>query len=492
MNGQVILGWMKANIVIVVCIVVILGAPVGLWYVSSGWNAEVNANVKERGRQLDNLSSAGSSDFTWPGGSESVRVVVTPAIIKAYADRAKLLQGQADAVVSQATAVNQAGFTNMFPELLPYPQPELWESAWDEQQRAEELAAALQVVPAHLHKRLVEQYEDLLEGLNAGSPPDVRDVRDRLDTVRDAWAEGHGSSSGLSDEAREELAVMLGDEQVAMYEDRASEIGIYLTLDTLAPPAFASTDIPTHDDIASWMWRFWIMQRMAESVAAANGDSIEPVAPIKRIQRLAVRGLLTKDTPEAAGRTFSGGGRGMGGGGGGGNGGDPPKGPGGPGGGPPRGPGGGGPGGGPGGPGGPGMPGMPGMPGAGGPTAPAPGTTDMTKSITGHISNQLYDVVLLDLDMVVATDQINTVLEAFSMPIKTAVLDMQLAPVDAFADLQEGFYYGNGSMTRLVLTVETLWLRDWTAGHLPDTVLETMGFAPRVYAAETPNEEESF
>ena len=43
--------------------------------------------------------------------------------------------------------------------------------------------------------------------------------------------------------------------------------------------------------------------------------------------------------------------------------------------------------------------GMPGMPGAGGPTAPAPGTTDMTKSITGHISNQLYDVVLLDLDI---------------------------------------------------------------------------------------------
>jgi hypothetical protein len=127
-----------------------------------------------------------------------------------------------------------------------------------------------------------------------------------------------------------------------------------------------------------------------------------------------------------------------------------------------------------------------------GPTAPQAGATDRSKSITGRISNQLYDVVLLDLELIVATDRIDDVLAAFSMPIKTAVLDMQIRPADAYEALDSGYFFGPGSMTRLVLTVETLWLREWTHSHLPDTVLSELGFPPRVYKQAQTSEDESY
>ncbi len=477
MNGQAILQWMKSNVVIVVCLVVTIGAPIGLWYVSSGWSAEVQADVKKRGRQLDELANAGKAQFSWPGQAEQTSIVVTPDIVAAYQSRATLLQGQADAVVDIATQRNAAGFDNHFPELLPYPNAGQWE-AWDEAARADALDQALQVVPSHLHARLMQLYQGLLDQLSAGTPPDPADVDARLATMRDSYAQGHSGTDSLSEEERDELAEKLGAKRMAMYQERAGELGVYLTLDTLAPPSFASTDIPDHDTIAQWLWRYWVMQRMAEAVHAVNADVPEPGAAIKRIQQVAVRGLLELDTPDAGDRSFSGsGGRG-------GGSGDPPRGPGGGGGDPPRGPGGGGPGGPPRGPGGGGGgPGMPGMPGAGptGPTAPEAGATDRTKSITGHISNQLYDVVLLDLDLIVATDRIGDVLGAFSEPIKMAVLDVDIAPVDSYAALHDGYFYGPGAMSRLVITVETLWLRAWTGPHMPDTVLAELGFPARSY-----------
>ena len=193
MNSQAILSWVKSNVVIVVCLVVILGAPAALWYVSSGWNVEVKSDVAKRGRQLDTLASAGKADLAWPGAVESTSVVVTPSIINAYKDRAELLKGQANAVVQQATSLNAAGFTNPFTELLPYPHAASWED-WDAQKREEELAQSLQVVPAHLHKRLIGLYEDLLTTLSAGSPPDPKDVDARLASVQESYAEGHTDS----------------------------------------------------------------------------------------------------------------------------------------------------------------------------------------------------------------------------------------------------------------------------------------------------------
>ncbi|MCH2136766.1 MAG: hypothetical protein MK101_09315 [Phycisphaerales bacterium] len=506
MNGQAIGRWMKSNLVIVVCIVVIIGAPVGLWFVSSGWSAELQSNVKKRGGKLDQLASAGKAQFSWPGSNESSSVIVTPTLVDAFKSHAELLKSQADDVVVQANARNQAGFENHFTVLLPFPKPKSvpgWdtmkiqerEDAWkgvSEADRQEALYQALQVHPQGIHEQLLKLYEHLLhETLNAGSPPDPADIKVRLDSVRDALTDGGATLQSLDEQERTDLERKLGDERMAMYRERAEGIGVYLTLQTLAPPSFVSTDVPDQEEITNWLWRYWVLQRVAQGIQAANdtgsgaGMTSEVVAAIKRIDRIDIRGLMSLETPAAADRAFAkggGGGDGRGGGnnppGGGPPGGGPPGGgpPGIPPGGPPSGPPGGGPGGG--GPGG----GFGGAPT--GPTAPEPGKTDRTKSITGRVSNQLYDVVLVDLDMIVATDRIDQVLRGFSRPVETAVLDVVIQPADAFAALQQGFYYGTGSVSRLVLTIETIWLREWTQVHLPDSVRNEMGFPARQMQAQ--------
>ena len=481
---QAVTGWMKANLVIVVCVVVIIGAPVGLWYVSNGLSEELLVNVKKRGGQLDRLASAGKAEFAWPGSTDSMQVIVTPDLVTAYRQQASMLQGQADDVVSEANARNKAGFENPFPELLPYPAADTWMTL-TQQARDDALFQALQIQPERMHARLMELYSGLLKQLNAGAPPDLEEVQDRLTSVRETFTDGGANEQSLDEQERKDLDRKLGAARLEIYEEKAGRIGIYLTPETLEPPNFAKTDTPDHQAIAQWMWRYWVLQRLTGSIQTANGGTAEITAAIKRLDRIDVRGLLEMETPSAGNRSFAKGagdgsrGAGRGGGGNSGGGSSPPRGgPGGPSG-PPRGPSGGGPGGPPGGP-GPGNGG--GFGGPAGPTAPAPGTTDRSKSVTGRITNQLYDVVLIDLDMIVATDRLDTVLAAFSKPIETAVLDIVVEPVDTFADLKQGYFYGPGSMSRVALTVETIWLREWTQLHLPDGVRSMLGFVPRQYS----------
>ncbi len=484
---QAVTGWMKGNLVIVVCVVVIIGAPAGLWYVSSGLSEELLVKVKKRGGQLDKLASAGKAQFAWPGSSDSVQVIVTPDLVAAYQQQASTLQGQADDIVSEANTRNKAGFENPFPELLPYPSADTWMTL-TQQGRDAELFQALQIEPERMHARLMELYDALLKELNAGDPPDPVKVKAQLALVRADSILGGSNEQSLDEDERKELDRKLADKRLQMYIEAAEWIGIYLTPSTLEPPNFAKTDTPDHQTIARWMWRYWVLQRLVAGIQTANdqGQNETEVA-IKRLDRIDVRGLLEMQTPSAGDRSFAkgagdgnrGGGRGGGTGGNNGGGSSPPRG--GPGG-PPRGPSGGGPPAGPsGGPGGGGSSG--GFGGPVGPAAPAPGTTDRSKSVTGRITNQLYDVVLVDLDMIVATDRLDTVLTAFSKPIETAVLDVVVEPIDSFEDLKQGYYYGSGSMSRVVLTVETIWLRQWTQSHLPDGVRSTLGFAPRQYPA---------
>lgn len=487
MNSQAVVGWMKSNLVIVVCVVVIIGAPAGLWYVSSGLSEELTTSVEKRGGQLDRLASAGKADFAWPGSFDSAQVIVTPDLVTEFRAQASLLEGQADDVKSQANTLNSAGFENPFPELLPYPSAEAW-LKMTEQDRDAALFQALQVQPERMHARLLKLYAGLLEQVNAGQPPDPQEVRDRLMTVRETFTDGGANEQALDENERADLDLKLGAERLAIYEERAASIGMYLTLETLAPPSFAKTDIPEHEAIAQWMWRYWVLQRLAGGIQTVNGGTSEVAAAIKRLDRVEVRGLLAMETPAAGDRSFAkgsaDGGRGGGSGGSGGTGGSggPPRGGGGGGsGGPPRG----GPGGPPRGPGGAGgaSPGGGGFGAPTGPAAPAHGATDRTKSVTGRITNQLYDVVLVDVDMIVATDRVDDVLAAFSKPVETAVLDVVIQGVDVFADLEEGYYYGPGSMSRVVLTIETIWLRDWTEAHLPDGVRASLGFAQREYSS---------
>jgi hypothetical protein len=180
------------------------------------------------------------------------------------------------------------------------------------------------------------------------------------------------------------------------------------------------------------------LDRVAKSIESINGSNSEPMAPIHSLNRLDVRGLLSTQTPAAGDRSFGDGSRSGS--------------------------------------------------GESGNGVPGAGTRDYSKSITGRVTNDAFDVVLVDLDMIVATDRIDEVLAGFTVPVVMSVLDVEVAQADAFAALKVGEYLGEGAVSRLVVTVETLWLRDWSGELMPNEARTKIGMAARPSAEGAPEE----
>ena len=267
------------------------------------------------------------------------------------------------------------------------------------------------------------------------------------------------------------MAQQMTWERLEIYKDRASELGVYLSLDTLDPPQFNRAAPPTLQELFGWQWRIWVLEEVADVVMALNAGRAEPVNPIKRIDQIHLSGLMEMEhaagsappggapNPAPGGRLGTGRGGPIGGGGG------PMRG----GGGPSRG-------------GGPGQ-GTP--PGGGGKassspeltmaTAPPAGSTNYDISLSGRISNSLYDVVNIHLSMVVETKAIPEILDAFAMQNFMSVIDLSITPADPFEAIREGYFYGAENVSNLELTVDSIWLRSWTSEFMPDVVRASLG-----------------
>ena len=51
-----VVSWLKANVVTVICIAVMIGAPVAMWFVSKGMNAGVKEEVQTRASKLSDMA----------------------------------------------------------------------------------------------------------------------------------------------------------------------------------------------------------------------------------------------------------------------------------------------------------------------------------------------------------------------------------------------------------------------------------------------------
>jgi hypothetical protein len=426
MNGRVVLQWVKANLVIVICTVVILGSLTAAPIISGGMNDEVAKESRTRLRKIDDLEQSSSSSFRWPGSSQTNQVLVTEPLVEAYKIAAADRTDQSEGVISLVQSSNRAGAEVVMPELFPTPKdPE----------------RDLQVLPPELHKRILAGYDRILTAVHAGTPPTVEELSTELKSKRSDFIDRQfrkAAGERLSAGEEKSLKEFLVGQRRAICRDKANEVGIYLSKETLSPPDYSSTQKPTLDEMFAWQWRLWVLDRVAASIQSINGSQSEPTAPIHVLDRLSIRGLLQTQTPAAGDRSF---------------GGDRQSGP---------------------------TGGLVAVPGA--------GTRDYTKSITGRVSNDAFDVILVDLDMIVATDRIDDVLAGFTVPVVMSVLDVEVGQADAFAALKAGEYLGEGPVSRLILTVETLWLRDWSGELMPNEARTRIGMAARPSAEGEPEE----
>jgi hypothetical protein len=121
---------------------------------------------------------------------------------------------------------------------------------------------------------------------------------------------------------------------------------------------------------------------------------------------------------------------------------------------------------------------------------------NFTLSPTGRLSNPIYDVRHAVLSVIVDSQKIPALLNAIAKVNFMTVIGMRVVDVDEYAALRQGFYYGPCDAVQLDLSIESIWLRSWTAGHLspelaaernerfyegimPDEVRYFLGLPPR-------------
>ena len=101
---------------------------------------------------------------------------------------------------------------------------------------------------------------------------------------------------------------------------------------------------------------------------------------------------------------------------------------------------------------------------------------DFRLSLTGRRSNSLYDVRHATVILHVDSEQLPKLLNAFGQVNLMTPIIRRITRVDQAQQISQGFVYGNGiDVVEVELLVESLWLRDWTAGHATQEEADAQG-----------------
>ncbi len=429
-----VLDWVKANVFIVIFIVVMLAAPVAMFFVASGMNEGVRKNVSATAQKLTALSNL---QVTLPDGQ---RVLVNEELIQKLEENLRKSSEDKEAVDRLALELNRKNHKPLMDGVFPEPPFEMRE-----------------VIPKRFHERLVTAYDALLADARAGMPPTLESLAEQLQRRRSLFItqdlkKDVGAALEPEEEAR--LKATLTEVRLALYRDEATRVGLYASRDALFVPAWDQTKIPSPAQMFNWQWQYWVIEDVLGAIKQANKDAQTVVlAPVKQVLGIVVRNLPDAGAPgsdsggggAAASPTgessFGGFGE---------SGTAPPP--------PPT---------------GEGMGGE--MPTA---ASAAGATRDYSTTFTGLVSSTRYDVVEVDMGLIVATAALPDVLDAISRFNFMTITNLRVEPVDAFAATERGFYFGSEPVCAVTLRLESVWLRDWTKQHMPAATRQALGIAP--------------
>lgn len=287
-------------------------------------------------------------------------------------------------------------------------------------------------------KFAVESVPALLNSIRAGEPADPAKLGADLELKRKQELEAATPPGGSAEAIPEEQVRRIIDGMLAMrigrYQEQAQRLNLYASPLSFALPQIDVNQRATLERAWDWQQMHWIHEDVIAFIARANG--ITPGQPPKGVASVPVKRLSLVQVwplPEAPAPTA----------------------------------------------------------GADPNAAAAAAPTDPTAlppfnpfmSVTGRWSgpgsgNGLYDIRRVNVELVVRTSDIPAVLNAVSQTNFMSVIDFDVKSVDVFKDLAEGFYYGPEHVSSLSLTIETVWLREWTKPFMPAGVRTALGIPP--------------
>lgn len=430
-----VLNWVKANVFTVLFIVVMIAALVTLPIIAGRMNDAIRKDVQARLSKksaLEGLKRTSiehqipGTEFGFNGSG-----IVNERFVERFRALVEAEDEDAVEVLAIAEKHNAKGRTVIAPDdastLFPAPVP----------------AGMRDVLPGKFHRRLVTAYDALLLEVHAGGPPDPEEIAQDVERRRRQFLTSKLQKEvgdALTAEEQVRLAEYLSEARLGLYQERADELSFYCPKSVLAIPGWDFTVAYPLDLLFLWQWDLWVTEDILHALAEANGEDVVRSAPVKRVVALHVHGL---EAPSGGGGSGGGGGGGMGG----------------------------------------LSPGSSGGGGMGGsaaaPVLPVdptqPVTRDYSRTFTGRQTNGIYDVRYVTLELDVATASLPEVLDAIARRNLMTVIDLSLVPGDPFAAAREGYYYGPDPVSRVVLQIETIWLRTWTTAFMPDELRAVLG-----------------
>ncbi|MCC7408287.1 MAG: hypothetical protein IT442_09455 [Phycisphaeraceae bacterium] len=102
-------------------------------------------------------------------------------------------------------------------------------------------------------------------------------------------------------------------------------------------------------------------------------------------------------------------------------------------------------------------------------------SVDYSVSPTGRSSNEVFDVWHARVTVVIDSTRIPQFIDALSKVNFITVLQLTTQDVDEYQDLLQGYVYGPDDVVQLTMSIETVWLRAWTAPLMPRVIKLAVG-----------------
>lgn len=451
-----VLAWIKANLLIVVFSALIILTLPAAFVGSSMWSQSIHTKRADEAQKalksIDDAKMAYQIPAVMPGGQEvSEKRFPNTELNALVAKERKKLMDAAKTVAQQAEDFNR-GVGALAEAVGRQPHKPLVEGLFPKPADGQSATA----LTTQFVDKLVDRkdkpsvYAKLLRDvLNAGEPVDPARLGQQLSTTRSTEIQkllGNSGNDRLSPEQQKVLDERLLEVRRQAYLSRAGEISVYANMSmfpiegsagvsgSVIPKAIPAT--PPGISLAfQWQMDYWLIRDLLAAVRIANSSTGGGLARlndsvVKRIDKIEIEQPFAVHTGSA----------------------DPND------------------------------------PAAAAASTPATTVdqltglvpTDLNLSVTGRKSspqNPLYDVRRASMTMVVSTARLRELFNAFAKANFMTVVDMDLFEVDVAADLDQGYFYGNESVVRAKIVVETVWLRGWTEGQFPPGVRKQLGLA---------------
>ncbi|MFM7052731.1 MAG: hypothetical protein ACKOYN_11480 [Planctomycetota bacterium] len=462
-----VVAWAKSNTVSVVFMALVVVVPVAAYFVSDMFGSGVKTEAEARAKTYAEIASAANASvsLSLPGG-ETVELEGFPndEIVAQYGVIIEGISKDASGVYAKALERNRRHKPIMAASSFPN---------YD--------GRKANTVRFDFLKSLQAAYTKLLADARAGQPPVDVDVAKALENAERRFIQGD-----LKKETREKLTAdevkslesFLAKARIGEYAEQAKKLSFYATegafeipTEASVRPLYAKEADRAKQDAALFdmQWKFWVARDVVGAFETANSGAASVLqAPVKRLISLSVLPMEKSSAPAAGGEAAA-------------MGGEAP---------------------------------VDGSAEAAPPAdgsdpaaaAPAPAVAtgaapvlgkpvvdpkqdaarDFTKRFTGRVSNGVYDVRLAEVVFVAETAQLPVILDALARQNFMTVTNVRLAPADAFSAARDGYLYGAAPVSQVTATVESIWLRDWTAELMPGAVRTALGITSQTESAATP------